>query len=578
MFHKSKCLPLLLGLAVLASCRQDCDDEEQASVCTIEESPELSGTIDTDTTLVYDPACPTYLVTDDLTVTSEAVLTIEAGVTLVFAQGVSMEIREDAALVADGTAELPITFTGLEAEPGFWKGLCFHNTENGDNLLQNVVLEHGGSAYWYWGDDRVNLLVREATVTVRQTTIRQSAGWGVYLYFADITDFSHNTVTDNASGPAYLYANDLGDLSSGDLSSTSSFSGNDVDFIQVTADTVSDPQAWGAFDVPCLFSGDTEVAAAVTVEPGATFLFDEDAGLYVSADGSFAASGAADDPIVFSGLEETRGYWKGLSFIGTASGANVLDHVVIEYGGSSYWYWGEDRVNLVVREATVAVRNTELRESAGWGFYFYFPDVTAFENNEIYANVSGPGYLRSNNCGQLSDTSSYAGNDIDYVVLEADTIDVSQTWAALDVPYLLLGYHSVEAALTIMPGAELIFEEEAGLEVKSTGGLDAQGNATAPIVFSGAQATAGFWKGLCFHGQESGPNILDNVTVEYGGSSYWFWGDDLVNILSREASVTINNSTIQHSAGWGVYSYYGQVSTDNVTYNQNASGDYHEEP
>jgi hypothetical protein len=84
----------------------------------------------------------------------QGTFTIEPGVTLQFAAGMSFEITHatgtdlsPATLVAVGTAAAPITFTS-EAPvpaPGDWQGLWFGQIANGANRLDHVKIAYAGA-------------------------------------------------------------------------------------------------------------------------------------------------------------------------------------------------------------------------------------------------------------------------------------------------------------------------------------------------------------------------------------------------------------------------------------------------
>ncbi|MBN1876781.1 MAG: right-handed parallel beta-helix repeat-containing protein, partial [Anaerolineae bacterium] len=106
------------------------------------------------------------------------------------------------------------------------------------------------------------------------------------------------------------------------------------------------------------------------------------------------------------------------------------------------------------------------------------------------------------------------------------------------------------ASLNLPAGIELRFPASTELRVYDSGTLNAQGSASAPIIFTANDDSpaAGFWNGLYFDADSTA--ILDYVTVEYAGryTSYRYTG---IEIASDD--VTIAHSTIHHNAGSGIY-------------------------
>lgn len=105
------------------------------------------------------------------------------------------------------------------------------------------------------------------------------------------------------------------------------------------------------------------------------------------------------------------------------------------------------------------------------------------------------------------------------------------------------------AALTVQPGVRVEFAQGAGLEVD--GALNAVGTAALPIVFTGAQPTAGYWDGLYFNTTIDNRNVLDHVTVEYAGYTSFF-SSLLANVALYKSKVQITNSTLRNSLGFGL--------------------------
>ncbi len=105
------------------------------------------------------------------------------------------------------------------------------------------------------------------------------------------------------------------------------------------------------------------------------------------------------------------------------------------------------------------------------------------------------------------------------------------------------------------------------LDVDTSGSLTAIGTTTSPIVFTCANKTRGAWIGVRFEDSNSSNNNLQYVTVEYGGYSSGFAADIGITGVS---TVTILNSIIQHTAGWGVYT----EASSSLTHSGNVFSDY----
>lgn len=100
-----------------------------------------AGTVTSDATWALQPGAEVR-VEGSLHV-SGGKLELPAGITLAFRDGAKMTIGyyDPASLVAQGTADKPVTFKGQRDEAGAWDGLVFHNKAGG-NDVKNLVLRN----------------------------------------------------------------------------------------------------------------------------------------------------------------------------------------------------------------------------------------------------------------------------------------------------------------------------------------------------------------------------------------------------------------------------------------------------
>jgi hypothetical protein len=290
--------------------------------------------------------------------------------------------------------------------------------------------------------------------------------------------------------------------------------------------------------------------------------------------------GTAQAPIVMTGAQETRGYWDGLTFYDTDSTNNQLDHVVIEYGGADTCNGSGTETNLCIYSGgtRLSVKNTTLRESAGIGMYAAGDaTITAFSNNVLTANATGAATMEPEAVGSLEDSSTFSGNDVDYVRVTGGYVQNNQTWPGIDVPYLMQGDVSVRAHLTIAAGNTLAFEQDRAFQVDQEGALTAVGTAQAAIVMTGRQQTAGYWDGLTFYDTDSTDNRLDYVTIEYGGADTCNGSGTETNLCLYPGGVRINvtHTTLRHGVSCGVYVGQGTIvnnlASANNTFSDNAT-------
>ncbi len=137
------------------------------------------------------------------------VWTLAPGVTLMMAQSCWISVAsDDAGFHAVGTAQKPITITGVEPTSGYWHGIIFDGTLNAANALEYATVENGGSTT---GGGEQGMITAQSdshgvALSVKSSTIRGSAQYGIWLgmwasYNDDID--SANTFADNAGGNVF---------------------------------------------------------------------------------------------------------------------------------------------------------------------------------------------------------------------------------------------------------------------------------------------------------------------------------------------------------------------------------------
>lgn len=541
--------------------------EVTLTVTSLEDCQPLGGSVSEDLTLVA--GC--YLAGSNVSIGGNATLTIEPGVTIVFQQDARLTVGADACLSAVGTAEQPIVLTGAEAIRGYWDAVYFNASNDFQNRLDHVTIEYAGSALtgslYLGGGVRLD---------ITDCTLREGAHYGLYMdQHVEIGEFAGNALTANADGAAAVHAHSVGFLDE-----TSTYAGNDRDVVQLFGSSVDRDQTWPAIDVDYVVASKPTVNALLTISPGVRLIFQQDMGLTIGPDGELSAAGTADRPIVMTGEEQIRGFWDGVLFNQTNTFGNTLDYVTIEYAGAGYSanLWLNGGSSSPVR---VAITNCTLREGGQYGLYTnQYVEIEEFQRNMVTANALGAASLNVDTTGYLDDTSSYSGNDVDVVVLRGSLVVRDQTWPGIDADYLVSSYYNVDARLVIAPGARLVFQQDTGMTIRTTGRLTAVGTAAQPILFTGEEARAGFWAGFGFNDSDFIENGLEWVTVEYGGGggagNLWVSGSSLAEVT---------NCTFQHSSTWGVWVGSNATVNEGIehvetanTFANNAEGNVYTQP
>jgi hypothetical protein len=301
--------------------------------------------------------------------------------------------------------------------------------------------------------------------------------------------------------------------------------------------------------LPYVFKGGMEVEpeGALTIDPGVEIRVDT--GFYVH--GVLNALGTAAEPILLTGIKQEPAGWWGLRVTGGSLGIpNVtLDHVTIEYGGSDTEDWGG---NLDVSTANITVTNSILRNSGSHGLFNDggAPDETftvKVSNTTITNNRLAAVVCTDESCNYDLSNLTVSGNGTDGLVYRSYTAG-NAVWRNFGLPYIVEGQGGVDqdSTLTIEPGVQVRMAQDASFSVD--GVLTAVGTADKPVVFTGTQQQAGWWKGIQIDG--GGVAELRYCDIGYGGN----WGpvDNSAQLSTQTSSLSVSNCRIHDSSGGGI--------------------------
>jgi parallel beta-helix repeat protein len=175
---------LLLSTTYVTSCDQSLDDE--AIKNAISEDIVVNTTWDEDE----------YIIDGNISI-SNATLTIAPGTIIKFTENSCLYVSTGGGLIADGTTG-KITFTGTEAEEGWWSSLVFEaNAVNANCQLLNCEILYGGSG-------ANGMIVVYNNATIKNCTISHGASDGIYVAEQKKPILKDNTITDNAKSPVNL--------------------------------------------------------------------------------------------------------------------------------------------------------------------------------------------------------------------------------------------------------------------------------------------------------------------------------------------------------------------------------------
>lgn len=260
------------------------------------------------------------------------VLTLQPGVTFQFASeagGIEVGTRGRAKLLSEGGAEDPVLLTSAGEEPGGWSGVAVG--DHGEAKIARTVFELAGAGE---GSGAGALFVApRARVAVVDSEFLQSDAAGV-VSAAPFLEFRGNRFAGNNGPDVRVLLPVVGSLGEGNRF-------DDEAAIEVRGGSIVGEATWRAFTAPyriaekTLEVGDGSRSGKLTIEPGATLVFERGLGLAVgrgAKPGTLVATGVAGAPITFTGAAAEKGSWSGI-LLGDRSTGSVLDHVVVAWAG-----------------------------------------------------------------------------------------------------------------------------------------------------------------------------------------------------------------------------------------------------
>jgi hypothetical protein len=289
---------------------------------------------------------------------------------------------------------------------------------------------------------------------------------------------------------------------------------------------------------------------SLTVLKGTELLFESDAGFHLYS--TLNINGSATEPVLFDGTAGTTGTWKGIH---VRSSDAMITYASIRNGGSENLPDVTEKAALIVG-GLLNMQHSEITGSGGIGLWMRnngtIQYASNFTGNNFTDNLTTNIRLGFDDVHKVitGNTLTPYSEETPVVEVRKGKSDFLSNWEDLTegIDYRVVDSVSIVStkSLTIDPGVTIEFAE--GTVFNISGSLDATGTAENPVLFTGAGGAAGSWRGIFIKTDNS--VVMDHVTITGGG------GDttDKANVIIRKGavSVTITNSTITNSAGYGV--------------------------
>jgi len=294
---------------------------------------ELGGVISSNVTWVDRGLDIDYIVTSEISLEGNALVTVEPGVCIMFSNvNAGIYVGENAGLRMVGQQDNPIILTGPTNNPntGAW-GYIRVSSNRSDNQFEYVQMINGGNGS---ASDEGVVLV-DGTLSMKHCKVDGSLVSGVVIGSqGTLTSFEYNEIYSCAAYPLYSsYVENLCNTST--ISTNNDFQDNGSNMIYVgTSDGSDDDLTFDAMPVPYYFPQGLDVGGDVTINAGAQFVVADNTNLEFRGD--LIAQGTAANPIIFTGTGNSPS-WNGVILDQSASSYVMNYCQILNAGVGSDW-------------------------------------------------------------------------------------------------------------------------------------------------------------------------------------------------------------------------------------------------
>lgn len=560
----------------------------------------LSSNITQDTTWSGD-----VYIDDNVNVEGSSTLTITPGTRVLFCGEYRLKIGDlfsPGRLIAEGTAEQPITFTLAASTPITpWNRLWFgDHLDEGPSIVKHAVFENGG------GSD-------PASGTTIQVESRSTLTDYVTPIFQNVTVSGSNgsgfTLGPNANDPTPPELSDVVVKNSAlypietDAPGVSGLvnvrgSGNMTHTIYVRGGTMTQDQRWRKQGFPYEVGGDVSITgndeATWTIDPGVELRMHPEVGISIGSlyePTRLIAKGTVTQPISITAATDQN--W-GQLFFGDHldQGASILQYVHFEDGGGSDATQGQT-INVTSRALAPAyhtplIDHVTVQGSNGHGIYIEATGSDPRPTQLTYVTVKGsslhPINVDVNAVGGIGQGFTASGNVTDTIRVIDNEMNFDSRWRDHGIPYEVVGdgfsIHSnypnedvVPAVWTIDPGVTVLMHPGAGVGVGSLYGeaqVMAKGTAASPITITRLSEDSAPWNGFSIGNYSDLDSEFEHVKLLYGGGTA---NNREALFLKRGTSrLFLTNVTLQYSKNGGVWNWDGSTWIKDSTITNNRYG------
>ncbi|HLP21760.1 MAG TPA: hypothetical protein VK174_15715 [Chitinophagales bacterium] len=358
-----------------------------------------------------------------------------------------------------------------------------------------------------------------------------------------------------------------------------------LDVSEINTDMVLEDRVNG---VDYTITGNVQVNANLTIRPGVTIMFKDNAGIQVNAQGSLTAIGSNGNLILFTSESGRRSAWKGITVL-SSNARNVISYSKIEHGGAANSFGsGNIIVGSGANSAAVEISHSEITASGTDAIVVSEGSkLNGFTGNKVHTNSAFPLNIHITDAGSLSDGNQFVNNGKEFIkVSGTGSINKQINLKKLDASFLISGTITAANKFCIAAGSRVYMDNGAKVVIDGASGQGsfcAVGTATSPISIAAIYNGNGIWKNIEFLSSNSNDNKIEYCTISGGGATEANHAEGMITVVNDgdgSSNIVIRNSTIINSAAIGIYiqnqgsEYNSDIISGNV-FSNNVKGNVH---
>lgn len=391
-------LKSLLTITALLFIFSSCEKDEVDPVDPI--SCEIHITDDITENTTWEAFC-TYYIDRDIDVTNDAILTIEPGTVIKFAQGMELTVSDGGSssgnIIAVGTKDKMILFTSQAQIPskGDWDGIWLYSGCNASKF-DYCKIEYAGNYKWSGGSGAITSNHANNT-EIDNCIFENNDDYGVRIYQnqSALSSFTNNVFINNTSNDLNIYAYHVSSIGEGNVFSKDIIVvGSDVD---APGDVLWTKQNAHYIIINSGVTVGSATGTKLIIEAGTSIQLPQAYGIDIayasSRFGSIEAIGTATEPISFSSASFTpsKGDWTAITFYDGCAAGSLFDYCNFSYGGG---YVGAPAMIVFKfgQGSTTTIKNCSFSNSEGYGIMLDQPNTdtsyptlssNSFSNNTL---------------------------------------------------------------------------------------------------------------------------------------------------------------------------------------------------